>query len=401
MNTDSSVRLLEILFFKEERSIEMDAEKIMLTLKGMTPLETGTDSNTETPEQLSSSSRSSVLQSIISKTNGSFRLAPRKRKGAYRLLLVSPENKENISGLMKQALEGLDAEVIPPGAPKSSSGKYNTYLIHFPKKRGEIIPVVFGAGGNRGHDFENDLSTSTISRSGKLWDSLIAKLGIAQEEIVRVDRVSPAMPKGINPFRKTISNIGSSVADFGIELKNGEKVYLSVKGLRGATFANTGYSDAFIWNPSTRTVEDKPSRLFPTTDEFVFALGVSKEKVAQGLTDYVNKVSSGMERLDPSPQFDSNTVASFLAAQVGFGFYYVKQLSGNDLRVVDLSSPEKTLELVGDVVSVRVLYPYYTNDKQSSKQLSVHITTTTSKFLVEVRNTRGGVLSQQLNIGMF
>lgn len=399
MNTDFSIQLLKILF-KEERSIEMDAEKIMLTLNGTAPLETGTDSNPEIPEKLSSSSGSSVLQTIISKTNGSFRLAPQKRKGAYRLLLISPENKENISELMKQALDGFDAEVIPPGTPKSSSGKYNTYLIRSPKKN-EIIPVVFGAGGNRGHDFENDLSTSTVSRTGKLWDSLVAKLGISQEEIVRVEKISPAMPKGINPFRKNISNIGPSVADFAVELKNGGMVYLSVKGLRGSTFANTGYSDAFVWNPSTRTVEERPSRLFPATDEFVFALGVSKEKVAQGLTDYVNKVSSGMERLDPSPQFDSFAVASFLAAQVGFGFYYVKQLSGNDLRVVDLSSPEKTLELVGDVVSVKVLYPYYINDKQSSKQLSVHITTTTSKFLVEVRNTRGGILSQQLNIGMF
>jgi len=396
MNTDSSVKLLKILFM-EERSIETDAEKIMLTLNGTTPLETGTDSNVEV---LSTSSSSSVLQSIISKTNGSFRLAPQKRKGAYRLLLTSPDNKESISGLMKQALEGFDTEVIPPGAPKSSSGKYNTYLIHSPNKK-EIIPVVFGAGGNRGHDFENDLSTSTISRTGKLWDSLIEKLGISQDEIERVEKISPAMPKGINPFRKTISNIGSAVADFGIWLRDGDVVYLSVKGLRGNTFANTGYSDAFVWNPSTRTVEEKPSRLFPMTDEFISALGVSKEKVAQGLTDYVNKVSSGMERMDPSPQFDSFAVASFLAAQVGFGFYYVKQLSGNDLKVVDLSSPDKTLELVGDVVSVRILYPYYTNDKQSSKQLSVHITTTTSKFLVEVRNTRGGILSQQLNIGMF
>ncbi len=346
---------------------------------------------------------------LVSKSGGLLKFGGTKDR-AYRLRLVDP--KQDIAKAIKNALRGFKLKIVAPGMSTgkfvAKSGKYSTYYVQAPDK--SFVPIVFSAGANEGQKFEKAIKNSISSRKGKAYNALLEALnqiyGVEDTEETKIKRVVKAAGGSTRvkrPLTSVATNVGPILSDMTIILKNDEEIYVSLKNVSGATFANTGYSGAFVLTKNKsgqNVVKAQPSASSPATDEFLLACGVDKNLVAKGLTDYINKTFSKPQQSNFRADFA--TVQKFLVAQLGYGYVYFRQLSGGKYKIIDLSTLQKTKKVIGNVISVNVTYPFYLGASRSkkSKQCTIKIGTTTGDtYIVEVRSTKGGVINNmQCNI---
>lgn len=344
---------------------------------------------------------------LVTKSGGLLKFGGSK-DGAYRLRLVDP--KQDIVKAIKNALRSLKFKIVAPGMSTgkfvAKSGKYSTYYIQTPEK--SFVPVVFSAGANEGQKFEKAIKNSIASRKGTAYIALLEALnkfyGVEDSEetkIARVVKAAGGSTKVKRPLTSEATNVGPILTDMTIILKNGEEIYVSLKNVSGATFANTGYSGAFVLTTTksgNEVIKAQPSSSSPATDEFLLACGVDKNLIAKGLTDYINNKAANPQQSNFKANF--STVQKFLVAQLGYGYVYFRQLSQGKYKIIDLSTLQKSKKVIGNVVSVDVTYPYYLSDSKKSKQCTIKIGTTTGDtYIVEIRSTKGGVINNmQCNI---
>ena len=338
---------------------------------------------------------------IVAKSKGKLKFAGTKR-GGYRLSLTNL--KDDIASVIKTALKGWKVKPVAPGEKESLSSKYTTYIVMIDRNK---VPVVFSAGKNEGQKFEAKLKTGIAAKKGAAWTAVMTALnkfyGIKDTDIAGVDKSAGGNTRVKRPFADKLNNIGPLVTDMTLKLvkpaliggvKQSE-IYVSIKNVSGATIANTGYSDAFVTLPTRGkrvVIEARPSAASPNTDKFMAILGVDKDQIARGLTAYANKIvyTDGMSA---TPAIDKEAVRLFLAAQLGYGYVYLREQKAGTLKIVNLSSADKALEFIGEVQTVVVTYPYYQDSsaRGSRKQCTAKITTTKAVYDVEIRNASGGV----------
>ena len=404
-----------------DKIIDQDAKKIKDTLEGAMAPEPGIDEETPTEnsdtttaatnmeEDLISedAATKAIVDAIVTSSGGKFHFGGIK-KSAYRLRLSNA--KDDVAAIIKKSLRGYKIKAVAPGQPGAASSKYTTYIV----ARSGVTPakVVFSAGKNEGQKFETQLKNSISSRRGPFWNALSGKLreffGILPADIARVDKSAGGSSRVTRPFTSKLQNVGAILSDMNIKLLKPRNIggvvtdmlYVSIKNVSGATFANTGYSDAFSLTGAR--VVAKPSVARPAVDQFLTACGVDKDKVAVGLTDFFRtskgKAINSKHKIMDTPAFNGQKIKEILAAQVGYGYVYVREEKAG-LKILDLTAPQDALDLVGTINSVTVRYPYVLQGK-ASKQCTITIDTTTGKFVAELRNTQGGIIPQQLNLRM-
>lgn len=346
-----------------------------------------------------------TVEKLISKSGGMLRNGGSKN-GAHRLRLTDP--KQDISKAIKNSLRGLKFKIVPPGNETgnfpSKSGKFNTYYISTP---GGFIAVIFSAGANEGQKFEKALKNSIASRKGKAFDALTTALykfyRIEPTDIARVIKTAGGSKRVKRPLTAKPANVGALLTDLTLLLTNGEEIYVSVKNVSGATFANTGYSNAFVKKTVgvKNVIEAQPSTTSPATDEFLAACGVDKQLIAKGLTDYMNRTVSKKSR-NIAFAADYSKVQNFLTSALGYGYIYFRQMSNGGYKTIDLGSLAKAKKVIGSVTDIDVSYPFYLGPGQNekSKQCTIKISTSTGDvYIVEIRSTKGGVIdNMQCNI---
>ena len=132
------------------------------------------------------------------------------------------------------------------------------------------------------------------------------------------------------------------------------------------------------------------------------AAGVDVDLSLDGLTDYINKQTSSEEQsktYDTTDESDFDELLDYLGSAFDYGYIYVKRKnSKNDLEIADLSDEDKLYEFIGDIEKVSVKYPYYKNDKQSRKHISIMIKTDKGNYSFDIRNASGGLIPNQINL---
>ena len=342
-----------------------------------------------------------LAMKIVDKSKGKLKFAGIKR-GGYRLSLTNL--KDDIAKVIKTSLKGWKVKPIKPGAKGSLSSKYTTYVVMIDRTK---IPVVFSAGKNEGQKFEAKLKSSVATKKGPAWRAIMTALGafynISEADVAGVVKSAGGNTRVKRPFSDQLLDVGQSISDMTLTLVEPRKiggrlqseVYVSIKNVSGATIANTGYSDAFITKKSPEgrlIVEARPSASNPNTDKFLEALGVNKDRIAAGLTAYANKIVY-TEEMNATPTYDKDKVKMFLAAQLGYGYVYLREKKDGSLKIINLSSPAKALEFIGEVQTVAISYPYYADNsaRGSRKQCTAKVTTDKGVFDVEIRSASGGV----------
>ena len=342
----------------------------------------------------------SIGEKIVDKSNGRLRLSGSK-KGAIRLAptTVGDDIDEStmLSILKKEG--ATDIREILPGDEGSLSGKFVTYNFSL---SGSPVNVVIGQGRNEGQKFEDQISKEATAAIGGNISPRMASLFDAMEinpnTIKKIEQTGGANTK--RPISRNVLDVGKIISDLTLVLSDNSEVYVSLKNPSGNTFANTGYAGGFIQKGDKVVSASHPS------DEFLEALGVNKDLAAKGFTNVLRgelkpvaqptskykKTNEPVDFVDPVGTQDYGLVQKYIASGYGYGYWYARSKGGSDWYVRHIATEDDALELVGDVLKIDVSYPGVT------KQITASVITTKGRYIIEIRNTKGGIVPNQLNI---
>lgn len=279
-------------------------------------------------------------------------------------------------------------KVLLPKSDGSASSKFNTYTMTFD---GSPVSVVIGQGRNLGQSFEDAVNAEVGEAlsggqiSPRIKD-LFSQIGIKPTQIASVEQASKKRVK--RPLSPNLVDVGPEISDMTLKLKKGKPVFISIKNVSGDTFANAGCSGMFEVKAGARgtVVSPKPHQL----DDFVQALGIDKRVAAKGYTNYANGLKKAPAGAGTP---DLNKIRDYLVGAYGYGYWYARE-EGSGFHVIDMTTPEAVKEHVGEVTDVEVRYPGV------SKQITCVINTTGEggRYIVEVRNSHGGIDPNEIKI---
>ena len=331
---------------------------------------------------------------------------------------------------LNHSLQGSEYSLIKPKEQGSGSNRYNTLVLQKTINEGQppiVIRIVMAAGEMRGHKYEKEFVKNLQMRGGNEWNQLqnfFKKNKVFVKGRRIVDLNNEIAPNGINlvgrkkvqrEFTSEIKDIGQKISDVTLTLKDRSEIYISLKDKRGATFSNSGYSGAFILDKEEKKKKNYVVVPFDSDDnkeldKFILALGVNKNKIAENLTAYMNIAvykkpniaTKQKEEVNVEPetvQSNKDLVKRYLAAQIGYGYIYFRELDGQPI-IRFLKDASDAEAMVGNIQSIKIRYPYHGGEgKKSSKQCSVYIQTDYGLYIVEIRSTGGKVIAgMQCNI---
>lgn len=358
--------------------------------------------------------KKNFLDQIIAKGAGELRVVG-VRRGATRLSFT--DAKKDITSIIGQVLRGTEIKTVAAKqfALGATSSKYTTYFVSLPKpilarlpedpKVEPWVKVVFTAGANKGQKYEVAFKEAIASRTGPEWDALTAKLfeffGAGPEDVLEVEGNVGGGLHVSRSFNSRMLNLGPVLSDMNLTVQTPEqlpeKVYVSIKDTNGTTITNNGYTGGFARNEQGLITPAGQGSLI--IEHFLESLGVNKERIASGLNDYEKQQRSSTEFLERT-KFDARTVVNYIAAQIAYGYIYVRNDGKGGLKILDFTDPGKVLDFVGMPRAVVVRYPHFLAAKagSASKQCSIVVETSTNKFLIEVRNSQGGLIPNQINL---
>ncbi len=318
------------------------------------------------------------------------------KRGALR---VQPTEKDYSAEDFKQALNKLDIsidKVIPKGSPEAASGKYPTYKLK--DKDGVTFYVVLGGGSfsNVGMTYERELvnELSEAIQNGESHPLLSELENLTGTNFVQVKAGFNKLVK--RKLSNQPNNVGEEIADLVLVGANGEEYYISLKAKNGKTISNNGAKGIF---------KDVNGEIVPGFNEVVSgvvnAAKVDLNLAAQGLNAYKNDINGGQQNaVDVTSQMDGsdfNTIYSYLASGVDYGYIYVKQKGNNKFEIIDLATEQDVYDFLGRIKNVSVKYPFR-SDTGKRKDLSITITTDTGKFTFQIRNASGEIIPKQINL---
>ena len=124
--------------------------------------------------------------------------------------------------------------------------------------------------------------------------------------------------------------------------------------------------------------------------------GINPEKVAQGLTNYIT--GEGEEDSWSNVDIEEEKFQKILASSFGYGYYYVKEIKGGDVKVLPILTAEDAMGAAGNIISSQIKYA-----GPKTKITAVKVKTDSplfgpSEYLVASRNTQKGIVPLALRI---
>jgi hypothetical protein len=304
--------------------------------------------------------------------------------------------------LLSKLYPNSDIKTVPPKVSPNigtkGSSKFPMYV--FDTEYGES-GIILASGANKGEQYEKDFYESMLKNAGKSIKQidnpelvqLYKTLGI-DPSVLSEDNIDQT-GKGNNkrqPSFEGPEDVGKIIADITIN-NGGDEIYLSIKDPKGSGIYNGGRIK-FI-------KQGEDSTIYFDEDEFIgdnsviknmfTALSIDPQKIVNGLNDYLNK-----EGLPQPPEtitnYDDTLLHNLLASSYGYGYWYVRQTTPGELKIVNIESPEDAYEMVGDIKSVKIKYPGI-----NTKATEVRIETSSqlmgdNVYILDIRNSAGGIL---------
>jgi len=356
------------------------------------------------------------IQSIQIK-KGIFRVKPTEdlKKQLVAKEITKEEFKATLANAKNKMLADLTVTEILPKSKGCASGKYITYIITDTNDKSQFhnleIKIVFAAGGNKGHDFEAEVEYELTVRRGPNWRNLICFL--LQKQLITDIRdfsgykMATKGQKVRRPLVNKTQNVGEKISDltldvYGIPGKNVmNKIYVSLKGEEGATFANLGAGGSFVstvdQDPTTET-EKKICKVTIDANRqrqifsFLNDAGVDLELVRAGFEAYGNGLLGNNPNYKQETGSANPQIMDWINASLGYGYIYFRRTPSGGYRIFNLDTPDAIKNVTGDFVSDGsvITYPYYMDEHKSSKQCTIKVITTTANYDIELRSTAGG-----------
>lgn len=351
---------------------------------------------------------------VYKRSKGGIRFFPKKGvdgKARPKLdQLENPEYLNNIMDIMERIGWPLNRPPIPKYKDGSKSNRFNTY---YSDKDNEMkIPFVISTGSSEGHKHEDtiygglkhiigDESNDELHGLKNRILSLLNKLNISPDDIHDIKHDAGKSAK--RPFDSEPKDVGEIIADITIIKKDEERVFVSLKNPEGKTFGNFGIADAF------ELIDDKVVCIPHLVDDFFNAVGIDKQKIADGINEYIEghipnndktfsvpNFRDAMRKLEKIQINDGQKVLDYLLASYGYGYWYARE-HREGWEVLDLNTLDSLKNYVGEVLpTVEVKYPTI-----AAKQTDINILTSTGKkYHYAIRNKSGGIIPTELVVSI-
>ena len=329
----------------------------------------------------------------------------------YRIGNTKKIDKDKFIEIINVLFDSPELKIHGPKEGPNSSSKYN--MFEFELDNEGLVQITLAGGANEGEKYEQDLLGKMKSSTGKSMDEIeyddvkqiFTSLGIDPIKITSED-INFA---GASDTSRQLSfdgpqEIGSIISDVTIDYP-GKIYYLSIKNKKGSAIYNGGNIPFIVYDSEGKVIFDESKyNEKPLFQDIFDTLGIDNQRVADGLNDYINKTGTPTS-WESSTGVDLNKVKNLLASSFGYGYWYVREKSGNKIFVYHVATPEDAYKMVGDLDSnsVKIKYPGTT-----TKVLEVRIATD-SKILeggpkvplvyqIVARNAAGKILPMRMNI---
>lgn len=299
------------------------------------------------------------------------------REFRMQLIVKTVDTSESFVAHLKAGLRGnkiFDAKynVISP-----NSSKYSSYTFTY---KGVIVDAVIARGANKGETFETqtveNLNMFFMGASEQSFAKLVRQMEeahppFANTEIVKVNQRKGSTKKTGVP----LENLNAVIGDIVLTDSTGKKWYISLKDITGAT-VSAWPGGGSIFNSKGDLVEDSEGA------EFLLTFGLDLNKVQAGF-DIRNNISTGTRKKLKTSAANPVKIKKIFEQVWGLNYFYVRRKSGG-WKVFWLDR-DKLDELSQSIKVTRIDYPGIT-----SKSIRIHCENTYQKYLIEIRNSKGG-----------
>jgi hypothetical protein len=343
-----------------------------------------------------------IINSPLGKKAG---LTPMSTSATYRIGNPNKKSQEEFIEIIKSIYPETEIEVLTKGVGDNKSGQYSLYK--FKTDEGDVSFYLAG-GGNEGEKYEQNFIKNAQIGAGqpnsdlpKNLQTLYKELGIDNTKLTK-DNITF---DGATNTKRDLNfdgpeNIGEIVSDMTIDYPGGP-YFISLKNTKGSGVLSGKNVPFIVGKPNNREPEvvvyDASKRNdIPNISKLYDMFGIDPERVAQGLTDYINK--EGEEDSWSNVDVDEKQFQNILASSFGYGYYYVKEIKGDDVKVVPILTAEQARGAAGEITSSVIKYA-----GPKTKITAVKVKTYSklfgpSEYIVASRNTQKGIVPLALRI---
>ncbi len=306
----------------------------------------------------------------------------------YRLQLVNKSNNTSqklisgIADLVKNDIVGSTNIKFNDISPNSS--KFSSCSFEF---AGQKYDLVIAQGANRGEKFEGKVVTDLKKYffnglTDKAYRDLIDKMNaaypdFASVEIAKVEQRTGSTTKTGVP----VERLGEIIGDIVLTDTSGKKWYISLKDINGATVSAL---------PGAGSLFNNQGDLQPNSEgaNLLRKFGVDLNKVQEGF-DQRNRYKKIRAKI-PTTKPDTNKLKEVFKTVWGMNYFYVRKTSASwEVFWIDNSKLEK----LSSVRVTNIRYP-----STSTKSITIELDSPAKKYLVEIRNSKGGEYPNDIKV---
>ena len=352
--------------------------------------------------QIHNNAKEKLVNSPLGKKAG---LTPMSKSATYRIGNPNKKSSEEFIEIIKSIYPNTEVEILTKGVGDNKSGQFSLYK--FKTDEGDVSFYLAG-GGNEGEKYEQDFIKNAQTLAGQPNSELPKNLQTLYKEL-NIDNTKLTKDNitfdGATNTKRDLSfegpkDIGEIVTDMTI-IYNNEKYYISLKNTKGSGILS-GKNVPFIVgkpnnnDPQTVVYDASKRNDIPNISTLYDMFGINPEKVAQGLTNYIT--GEGEEDSWSNVDIEEEKFQKILASSFGYGYYYVKEIKGGDVKVLPILTAEDAMGAAGNIISSQIKYA-----GPKTKITAVKVKTDSplfgpSEYLVASRNTQKGIVPLALRI---
>lgn len=322
-----------------------------------------------------------------------------KATNYYQIRVKPDDNKIPLSDLLSrielflidQEPQGIGSVAVNTRSVNSSKFSSVSFSV-----KGKNFDIVVARGANKGEAFEKELlkkmQTLLLDSNQPIDDQAIsafaALAGVDTElSLNNIESIMPRTGRTNRSGNITPSEAGAIIADIIVQVKNGTKKYISVKNSSGSTVANFGIAKAFSEDFSINTAS-------PEYLGWIEPFKLDVDKIQKGLLaarDKSNVDFSDTEIVNEVVAVDS-PVYKLIEKMWGADYIYLRE-QNNGFKALNITKQYLDDFMLKDLTVTEIRYPY-----KARKQISIFLSSATSRFKIEIRNTSGGLRPSQINL---
>jgi hypothetical protein len=264
-----------------------------------------------------------------------------------------------------------------------NSGKYSSVSFH--QQDGIDYDIVVAHGANRGEAFEKNLLLK--------MDNLVAGIDSTEEALAAfaaLEKIDPVFKleniAGVSARHGSVQRsgdlspeeTGKIIADIVVELKNGDKKYISVKNKEGSTVAQFGISKAFSDDLKVNTGSQE-------WKNWIEPFGLDAAKIEEGLLAAQEGTDLDWSDIDKTEvHLNKNSAVHKIMQKLwGANYYYLRE-SNHGFKALKIDTDFVSNTLLSNLKVTEVRYP-----SRARKQITIYLESDSMKFKIEIRNPRG------------